>query len=48
MNQTPKGKKLKPPFGDRKRGERAAKGLVPPFHPKGKDHREYKSNWSKS
>ena len=40
-------KTLKPPFADRKRGERAAKGLVPPFHPKGKDHskdhRVYKS-----
>ena len=31
------------PFGDRKRGERAAIGLVPPFHPNGKDHKEYRS-----
>ena len=38
-------KKITGPFGDRKIGERSAKGVTPPFHPKGADHRKYKSNW---
>ena len=33
----------KPPFKGRKRGERSAKGLVPPFHEKGTNHTKYKS-----
>jgi hypothetical protein len=33
------------PFKDRKIGERCAKGLVPPFHPKGKKPGDYKSYW---
>ena len=34
---------LKPPMPDRKKGDRAAKGLTPPFHPKGKSIKEYRS-----
>ena len=35
--------KLKPPMPDRKKGDRAAKGLLPPFAPKGTDPKKIRT-----
>ena len=35
--------RFKPPMPDREKGDRAAKGLTPPFHKKGDDVKKYRS-----